>query len=314
MLPCNFNHLYYFYRVAEHKSVSKASKELLIAQSALSTQLKQLEESLETTLFNRTKGGMDLTENGELLYSYASKMFETYDDMRRAMVLAEKQVRGPLNIAAVRSIGIYFLPRILTEYHRKFPDVQVNLELHSSNRVMEILQDNQADLALIAWNRQYPLLKSSVVMQNNMVLVAHPKHPLVKKRSIRLDDVVGHSFVGYEAGTPTRVMIDSHFKGLGIHLEYVMESSNIDSIKQLVVAGMGLAFLPEIAIEVELKQKMLKSVALEELRIERPVTVYWKERRVLPRPAQMILKFLEQRNRAAAPAGSTTAAAGSAKA
>ena len=245
---------------------------------------------------------MDLTENGELLDSYASRMFETYDDMRRAMVLAEKQVRGPLNIAAVRSIGIYYLPRILTEYHRRFPDVQVNLELHSSNRVMEILQDNQADLALIAWNRQYPLLKSSVVMQNNMVLVAHPKHPLVKKRNLRLDDVVGHSFVGYEAGTPTRVMIDSHFKSLGIHLEYVMESSNIDSLKQLAVAGMGLAFLPEIAIEVELKQKMLKPIGMDELRIERPVTVYWKERRVLPRPAQMILKFLEQRHRAAVPA------------
>ncbi len=301
MLPCNFNHLYYFYRVAAHKRVSKASKELLIAQSALSTQLKQLEESLETTLFNRTKGGMDLTENGELLYAYASKMFETYDDMRRAMVLAEKQVRGPLNIAAVRSIGIYFLPRILTEFHRKFPDVQVNLELHSSNRVMEILQDNQADLALIAWNRQYPLLKSSVVIQNNMILVAHPKHPLVKKRSILLADVVGYGFVGYEAGTPTRVMIDSHFKGLGIHLEYVMASSNIDSIKQLAVAGMGLAFLPEIAIEVELKLKMLKEITLEELQIERPVTVYWKERRVLPRPAQVILKFLEGRAKFAVP-------------
>jgi DNA-binding transcriptional LysR family regulator len=89
MLPCNFNHLYYFYRVAVHKSVSKASKELLIAQSALSTQLKQLEESFETTLFNRTKGGMDLTESGDLLYTYASKMFETFDEMKRAMVLAE---------------------------------------------------------------------------------------------------------------------------------------------------------------------------------------------------------------------------------
>ena len=111
------------------------------------------------------------------------------------------------------------------------------------------------------------------------------------------------SFVGYEAGTPTRVMIDSHFKGLGVHLDYVMESSNIDSIKQLAVAGMGMAFLPEIAIEMELKQKMLKSIAIEELRIERPVTVYWKERRVLPRPAQMILKYLEERNRAEVPAG-----------
>jgi DNA-binding transcriptional LysR family regulator len=86
-----------------------------------------------------------------------------------------------------------------------------------------------------------------------------------------------------------------------------MESSNIDSIKQLAVSGMGLAFLPEISIEVELKQKMLKPIALDELRIERPVTVYWKERRVLPRPAQVILKFLEKRSQAAVPAGTAKA-------
>jgi DNA-binding transcriptional LysR family regulator len=293
MLPCNFNHLYYFYRVAVHKSVSKASKELLIAQSALSTQLKQLEESFETTLFNRTKGGMDLTESGDLLYTYASKMFETFDEMKRAMVLAEKEVRGPLNIVCVRSVGIYLLPRILTEYHKKYPDVQINMGLHSSNRVMEILQDNQADLALIAWNRQYPLLKSTVMMQNRMLLLATPKHPLARKRTVSVSDLEGQGFIGYEAGTPTRIMIDANFKGLGIQLEYIMNSSNIDTIKQLAIAGMGLTFLPEIAVEMELKQKMLKIVPLDDVQIERPVTVYWKERRVLPRPAQMILKFFQ---------------------
>ncbi len=291
MLPCNFNHLYYFYRVAVHKSVSKASKELLIAQSALSTQLKQLEESMETTLFNRTKGGMALTERGDLLYTYASRMFETFDEMKRAMLLAEKEIKGPLNIAAVHSVGIYLLPGILTAYHRKFPDVQINLELHSSNRVMEILQENQADLAFIAWDRQYPLLKSMVLCQNDIVLVGHPKHPMVKKRKPTLEDLAGERYLGFEAGTPTRMMIDSHFKSLGVHLEYVMESANIASIKQLAIAGMGLAFLPEIALG---DQKTLKPIAIPETRLDRPVTVYWKERRVLPRTAQKALQFLEE--------------------
>jgi DNA-binding transcriptional LysR family regulator len=293
MLPCNFNHLYYFYRVAVHKSVSKASKELLIAQSALSTQLKQLEESLETTLFNRTKGGMDLTERGELVFRFAAQMFETYDEMKRAMILAEREVRGPLNIASVHSIGIYLLPKILTEYHEQYPDVQINLELHSSHRVMEMLQENMVDLALIAWHRQYPLLKSRIVLQNHLLLVAPPRHPLAKKRKIGLQDLIEHRFIGYEAGTPTRVMIDSHFRNLGIPLDYVIESSNTATIKQLALEGMGLAFLPAIAVELEIKQKLLKTLDLPEAELDRPITVYWKERRILSRPSQKMLDLLE---------------------
>jgi DNA-binding transcriptional LysR family regulator len=296
MLPSNFNHLYYFYRVAVHKSVSKAAKELLIAQSALSTQLKQLEESLETTLFNRTKGGMDLTEAGDLVYEHAARMFETYDDMRRAMVLAEKQVRGPLNIACVNSVGIYVLPQILTEYYKTYPDVQIHLELHSSHRVIEMLQENQVDLALIAWSRQYPLLDSSVIMQNQMMLVSQPKHALVKKKDPRISDLVGQPFIGYEAGTPTRSMIDAHFKSLGVELEYVIEAANIATIKKLAVAGMGLAFLPEIAVESELKSKILKPIELDEAHMDRPVTVYWKEKRVLSRPAQKFLEFIRKKD------------------
>jgi DNA-binding transcriptional LysR family regulator len=131
------------------------------------------------------------------------------------------------------------------------------------------------------------------MMQNRMLLLATPKHPLARKRTVSVSDLEGQGFIGYEAGTPTRIMIDANFKGLGIQLEYIMNSSNIDTIKQLAIAGMGLTFLPEIAVEMELKQKMLKIVPLDDVQIERPVTVYWKERRVLPRPAQMILKFFQ---------------------
>ncbi len=293
MLPCNYNHLYYFYRVAVHRSVSKASKELLIAQSALSTQLKQLEESLDSTLFNRTKGGMALTDTGDLVFRYASKMFETYDEMKRAMVLAETEIRGPLHVGSVNSIGIYLLPEILTAFHAQFPDVQINLEMHSSNLVLEMLQENQIDLALIAWNRQYPQLESSVIMNNHMVLVAPGNHPLAKKRKLTLKDLADQKFIGYEPGTPTRIMIDSHFKSLGINLDYVLELSNIATIKQLAVAGMGLAFLPRIGLELEVKDKVLKALEIPEAQFDRPVTVYWKERRVLSRPAQEFISFLK---------------------
>jgi DNA-binding transcriptional LysR family regulator len=303
MLPCNFNHLYYFYRVAVHQSVSKASKELLIAQSALSTQLKQLEEFLELTLFNRTKGGMALTDKGELVFKHAQHMFETYDAMRREMALAETEVKGPLSIGTVSSVGIYLLPEILTEFHETFPDVQIQLDMRSSSEVIEMLQENAVDVAFIAWDRKYPQLTSHVVMQNHLVLVGNPKHPVSRKRKIAVTDFAENLMIGYEAGTPTRMLIDSQFKEAGIRPTYILESANIATMKHLVLEGMGFAYLPEIAVQNELKAKSLKVIDIEGGRLERPITLYWKERRALTRPAEEFLKFVQKKTGATEDAG-----------
>ena len=294
MLPCNFNHLYYFYRVAVHQSVSKASKELLIAQSALSTQLKQLEEFLELTLFNRTKGGMALTDKGELVFKHAQHMFETYEAMRREMALAETEVKGPLSIGCVSSVGIYLLPELLTSFHEKFPDVQIQLDMRSSSEVIEMLQENAVDVAFIAWDRKYPQLTSHVVMQNHLVLVGNPKHELSRKRKISLADFAENQLLGYEAGTPTRMLIDSQFKEAGIRPSYILESANIATMKHLVLEGMGFAYLPEIAVQNEIKAKSLKVIDIEGGRLERPITLYWKERRALTRPAEEFLRFVRE--------------------
>src|SRR6185503_2221208 len=177
---------------------------------------------------------------------------------------------------------------------RRYPDVQIHLELQSSNKVMEMLQENQVELSLITWNRQYPLLQSKVVMQNHLILVTNPKLPLAKKKQVALSDLVGQKFIGYEAGTPTRLLIDAHFKNLGLPLDYVIESANTAAIKQLVLEGMGAAFLPEISVGLELKQKLLKVIDVPEAQMDRPITVYWKERRVMSRPAQKMLELLQE--------------------
>jgi DNA-binding transcriptional LysR family regulator len=96
-------------------------------------------------------------------------------------------------------------------------------------------------------------------------------------------------------------MIDAHFKGLGVPLNYVIESANTATIKQLALAGMGLAFLPQIAVNLEVRQKMLKILEIPEAQMERPITVYWKERRVLSRPAQKMLELLQEEGVTATP-------------
>lgn len=293
MLPCNFNHLYYFYRVAVHQSVSKASKELLIAQSALSTQLKQLEEFLELPLFNRTKGGMELTERGKLVFKHANSMFESFDALQRELALAETKVKGPLRVGTVSSIGIYLLPGLLAPYYGKFPEVRIELEMQNSNEVIDLLQENLIDVAFIAWDRKYPQLASTVVTQNHLVLVGNPNHAVAKKRKISLSDIAHGQLLGYETGTPTRMMIDSHFKEAGIKPHYVLESANVATLKHLAVEGMGLAFLPEISVPLELKDKALKKLPLEGIELARPITMYWKERRALTRPAEEFLAFVK---------------------
>jgi DNA-binding transcriptional LysR family regulator len=132
-----------------------------------------------------------------------------------------------------------------------------------------------------------------VILQNHLVLVANPKHPLAKKRNPTLADLAEHRFLGYEPGTPTRIMIDSHFKNLGHPLDYLMEPANIATMKQLAIAGLGPALLPAFAVKLETKLKMLKVIPVSEAALDRPITMYWKERRVLTRPAQKFVEFVK---------------------
>jgi DNA-binding transcriptional LysR family regulator len=293
MLPLNFNHFYYFYEVARHGSFTAAARELLVSQSSLSIQVKQFEQDMGGPLFDRRRGGVDLTEAGAAAYQVAERVFQEIDRLQSSLMETERQIKGMISVGTVNSIGIYVLPEILTQFKSEYPDVKMKIDFKQGEQVLDLLYTGKVDLAILPWERRYPELTGVKITQNKMFLVAPPDHPLAGQATVRPRDLEPYSFVGYEEGMQTRSMIDGLFKRMSISVEYSIESANPATMKRMVMAGMGLGFLPDIAVSPEIRRGQLVRLDVPALLISRDIVLYHRANRTLSATRAQFISFLK---------------------
>jgi DNA-binding transcriptional LysR family regulator len=288
----NLNHLFYFYEVARRGSFTRAARDLLVAQSALSVQIKALETALGTPLFDRRRSGVELTEAGQVAFSAAERIFADVDQLVADLGQTGRRVAGGVSVGTVNSIGIYQLPDVLSEFRKKFPDIRVRVDFRESEGVMDMLFQGKNDIAIVPWQRAYSELNALPLTRHKMFLVAPPEHPLAALERVTPHDLEKYQFVGYHEGMHTRSMIDALFKRMSLNIEYSIESSNSATIKQMVLAGMGIAFLPEIAVAAELRRGQLARLDVPPLVMHQDVTLYTRKNRTLTRSATEFVQFL----------------------
>ena len=156
MLPLNYNHFYYFYEVARHGSFTAAARELMVSQSSLSIQIKQFEQDMGGRLFDRRKGGVDLTEAGAAAFQVAERVFPEIDRLQSSLLETERQFKGLISVGTVNSIGIYVLPRYPDGVQVRIPRRQDQDRLQGwSEGVLDLLYAGKVDFAIIPWNRRY---------------------------------------------------------------------------------------------------------------------------------------------------------------
>ena len=289
----NLNHFNYFYEVARHGSFTRAARELLVSQSALSVQIRSLEQALGVVLFDRRRGGVDLTEAGAQAYPVAERVFTEIDRLVARLQATEPSFAGAVSVATVNSIGIYVLPDILTRFRRAHPEVRMRVEFKEAEAVVDLVAQNRVDFAIVPWQRRYAELEGIRLTQNKMFLVAHPDHPLARAEEVSPRDLEGYPFVGYEEGMHTRTMIDGLFKRLALSIEYATVSTNAATLKHMVMAGMGLGILPDFAIAPELRRKQLVRLDLPAVTLSREVMLYVRKNRALSPTRGEFVAFLQ---------------------
>jgi len=294
MASINLNHLHYFYEVARHGSFTRAARELLVSQSALSVQIRALENALGSRLFDRRSGGVVLTDSGQRAFAVAERVFADVDQLIADFRQSDRQLAGAVSVGTVNSIGIYILPEILTAYRAKYPDVRIHIDFRESERVMDQLIQGKTDLAVVPWERSYPDLNALPLTGQKLFIVAPAEHPLAGADTIKPRDLEAHAFVGYHEGMHTRAMIDALFKRMAITVQYVVESTNAATIKHMVMAGMGLGFLPEAAVASEIRRGQLVRLDVPPLMMTQDVTLYLRKNRTLPRAAVGFVEFLKE--------------------
>lgn len=241
-----------FESVARHLSFSRAAEELHLTQPAVSTQVSKLEDHAGLPLFEQFGKKIFLTPAGAELLDISRTIIEQFQVAEAAMTQFKGVSGGRLNVAVI-SAGDYFFPRLLVEFIGRHQGVELNFTVHNRKGLLEHLSANLSDLAIMVRPPHDPDLVSEAFAPHPYVIVAAPGHPLVGERHVCMDRLMREPFVVREKGSDTW---ESMQDGFGEHLQHLrtaIEITSTETIKQAVMAGMGIGFLSAHTIAQELK-------------------------------------------------------------
>ncbi|OQW38886.1 MAG: transcriptional regulator [Proteobacteria bacterium SG_bin4] len=270
MFHVTLRQLKVFESVARHLSYSRAADELHLTQPAVSMQIKQLEDNISLPLFEQLGKRIFLTEAGRELYQYSRAIAQQLSDMEVALEELKGMERGKLNIAVVTTAN-YFAPHLLAKFCQRYQGVTVSLNVSNRETVLKQLADNLIDLAIMGQPPENLDIDSESFMENPLVVVAPPDHPLCKERDIPVKRLATETFLVRESGSGTRSAMERFFAAHEIKINKGMETDTTEAIKQAVQAGMGLGIMSRHTVELELETKRLKILDVQGF----PIVRYW---------------------------------------
>jgi LysR family transcriptional regulator, low CO2-responsive transcriptional regulator len=280
-----------FESVARHLSFSRAAEELHLTQPAVSTQVKKLQDHAGLPLFEQFGKKIHLTPAGAEMLHASRVIIRQFEEVEQTMTQFKGVSGGKLNVTVI-SAGDYFFPRLLVEFARRHEGVTLNFGVCNREELLEQLTDNLTDLAIMV----RPPLDMDTVNEafapHPYVIVAAPGHPLATKRRIPVSRVAREPFVVREKGSDTWT---SMAEGFGTHLAEVniaMEIKSTETIKQAVMAGMGLTFLSAHTISRELQAGSLVVLDVQGFPLMLNWYVVHRKAKRLPPVAQAFRQFL----------------------
>jgi len=297
-----------FEAVARHLNYTRAAEELYLTQPAVSMQVKQLEESLGLALFEQLGKRIHLTEAGTEVLGYARSITQQLDELEGVLNRMKGLGGGRLRIS-VATTANYFIPTLLGTFARRFPDVTVSLDVTNRETLLRQLSENTVDLVIMGQPPAEAGVEARAFMDNPLVVVASPDHPLARKKHIPLARLQEETFLVREPGSGTRIAMERFFAERGMRLKTGMEVGGNEAIKQSVQAGLGLGLLSHATIEQELALKRLVVLDVAELPIMRHWYMVHRKGKRLSAPAQAFADYLLKETGARAkPAGKTATA------
>lgn len=259
-----------FLEVARQLSISRAAAALHISQPAVSMQLRQLEEIVGMPLYEQVGRKIRLTDAGRDVERHALAAVGQLKQLEDAMADRRGIRKGRVELAMV-STAKYFVPMLLVLFRKKFPDIEIALQIHNRESIMELLMRNEVDLVIMGRAPDTIDCVASAFATNPLGVICAPGHPLSRRRNAPLSILNEEVFVVRETGSGTRQAMERLFGEHGIHPTVAMEMPSNETIKQAVMAGMGMSFLSLRTIRHELASGHLALVDIEGL----PIVRHW---------------------------------------
>jgi len=280
-----------FTEVARRLSFTAAAKSLHLTQPAVSMQMRQLERAAGLPLLEQFGRRVHLTDAGRELLRYAAGISDLLREAEDAMKALQGVGGGELSLA-VTSTAKYFAPRLLAEFRRSHPEARLRLAVSNREAVVRELTENTVDLAVMGRPPRGLDTEAAPFAKHPIAIIAAPEHPLVGRKRLPLERLAGETFIIRERGSGTRAAMEHVFAERGFKAGETLEMSSNETIKQAVMAGMGIAFLSMHTIGLELRAGRLALLAVNGLPVMREWYVIHRRGKRLSPAAQAFKSFL----------------------
>ena len=257
-----------FEAVSRNSSYTRAAEELHLSQPAVSIQIKRLEEQVGMPLFDTVGKKIFTTAAGKAMYAACTDILGRAAELKDTVEELKGEVKGPLQISVVTTAK-YFMPHLLGTFLTKYPDVEPKLVFTNRAKVMHRLLNNEDDFVVMGQIPEDEKLETYPFLENILVPVVHPNHPLATQKNIPLEALLDERFLVREVGSGTRLVFDRLLEKKNMKIDPYMELGSSEAIKQGVMAGLGLAILSLHSLRLEQDAQKLVVLDVEGFPIKR---------------------------------------------
>jgi DNA-binding transcriptional LysR family regulator len=289
----DFDQLVTFIEVAKLGSFSRAGQKVFRTQSAVSAQIRQLEQEYGEKLLDRRAKTVRLTPGGQVLFEYAQRLLMLRDESMRAVADQGNTPRGVLAIGANEATCLYVLPDLFAEYSRMYPDVQISVYRNFSRKILERVEDGGVDVGIVSLPVKSHSLKVHSIFRDQLMVMVSSRNPLARQKSVTVEEVAKQPLIFPKTGY-TRQALDKLFRPYRAGLRIQMELPSVGMIKRFVVAGVGVSLISSSFAMEEVRSGEAKLLTLKDTPMWRSLGLIYRADRTLPRAAQA---FVELTNR-----------------
>lgn len=280
-----------FLTVARERSFSRAAEKLYRTQPAVSIAVRQLESWVGQPLFVRGSRAGKLTDAGELLVTYAERILNLRDEIRKGMDDLRGLRRGQLSLG-VNESSIHALLPALARYRRCHPEVRVAIHRTFSRDIPREVLNHRLDLGVISFVPQEEKLAATEIFRDELTLVVHPKHRLARRRSVEIAELGEETFIAHIVESPFRWRVIKMFQQHRVPLNMRVELPTIESIKRFVEMQQGVAIVPRMCVREELKKGTLAEVRIRQMKLPRHLYLIHRSQEKLSHAAAGLLRLL----------------------
>lgn len=291
----NLTTLRIFCDVVLHQSFSRGAAANEVSQSAATQSIHRMEKHLGAKLIDRGKRPFVLTPEGKICYESFREILETYDNLITLVKTPHDNIRGQIRVAAIYSVGLNEMSRCMKEFMRTYPKSKIRLEYMHPDRIYQAVLNSEIDLGIVSYPSASQEIDVIPLRMEKTVLVCPPGHSLTAKEKVSPQELENMDFIAFDRSLLIRKEIDRFFRQYEVRVNTVMEFDNIETIKQAVETGLGVAILPAPTIGKEVDSGKLAAVPMQPESPTRPIGIIHRTRKIFTIPALKFIEMLSER-------------------